>query len=411
MMTAAFMSGGGCYSSGEVERPMKKRSDGLLLLLTFVVAAASLIQDYRLSATIAGEREASLEVEREFGAMDSAVAGYRGAQAAYVADAGSLPAWTARTDALSTELEATLGRLRVSGAPGAASQYDAATAALADLAARDARARALVRSGSQVEASDIIFAESADPLQRLSAALSEARTLERAAIAERLTFTERLRMGVVAGAVVFLLAVSVFFRRRRKAAASAPAADVEMGNRLITPMPAAQTTAATPRGAPSASGSALNLADAAEVCADLARVIDGRDVPVLLERALGVLGARGAILWVADTAGAVLRPSFTSGYSEKVLEKMGVLQTNADNATSLAFRSMRTQVVRAASPSTRGAIAVPLVTAAGCVGVLSAEVDPSHPSQDTLSIARIIAAQIAAIVGPSDGAATHAAQA
>jgi hypothetical protein len=139
----------------------------------------------------------------------------------------------------------------------------------------------------------------------------------------------------------------------------------------------------------------VNLSDAADVCVDLARVIDGRDVAALLERAMGALGAKGGVLWVADSGAAVLRPSFASGYSEKVLSQLGALRIDADNATSLAFRSMRTQVVRATSVSARGAIAVPLVTATGCVGVLSAEVPSTNPSQETLAVARIIAAQVA----------------
>jgi hypothetical protein len=380
---------------------MSKRNDGLLLVLTVIVAAATLVQEYRLGTTIARERAEAIEVERDFGAMDAALAGYRGAQAAYVSGGGSLAAWTAKSDALSSELQATLTRRRASSAPAAMPQYDAATAALSELASRDAQARALIRSGSTLEASDVIFAESVDPVQRLSAALTEARSAEQAAVSNRLEFTSRIRMAMVAGAVVFLLAVVLFYRRWRRA----PAEGATGSTRQIAPLPA--SSHAGPAGASLATG--VNLADAAEVCVDLARVIDGRDVPDLLERALGVLGARGAILWVADTAGTVLKPSFTTGYSDKVLAKLGSLPIDADNATSLAFRSMQTQVVKAPTPAARGAIAVPLVTSAGCVGVLSAEVGASNPTADTLSVARIIAAQVAAIVSPSDGAAGRSA--
>jgi hypothetical protein len=48
-----------------------------------------------------------------------------------------------------------------------------------------------------VEASDVIFAESADPVDRLSAALAEARRLEAQQVASRETLTARLRAAMV----------------------------------------------------------------------------------------------------------------------------------------------------------------------------------------------------------------------
>jgi hypothetical protein len=406
---------------------MKKRSEGLLLGLTFVVGAATLVQDYRLTQTTSREQQAALAVEQDFGAMEAALAAYRGAQAAYLSANVPLGTWTARADTLSAEVESTLTRLRQSGAPLAAPQYEAALGALEDLGARDAQARALVRSGSPFEASDVIFSESTDALERLSAALAEARRIERADASSRLTLTSRIRMGVVAGAMVFLLAVLVFFRRRRAATesdaavattspaqgtlglsgAAVPAAASARIKGTAAKAPAATTSAAAGRGS---AESGVNLSDAADVCVDLARVIDGRDVAALLERAMAALGAQGGVLWVADAGASVLRPTFASGYPEHILAKLGALPVEADNATSIAFRSMRTQVVRAATPSSRGAIAVPLVTSSGCVGVLSAEVPSTDPSQETLAVARIIAAQVAAIVTPASGS-TMAAQA
>jgi hypothetical protein len=385
---------------------MTKRSEGLLLGLTFIVGAATLVQDYRLTDAIARERHAAITIEQDFGVMDAAIAGYRGAQASYFSEGAPLATWTARADTLSADVASTLTRLRESGAPLAAPQYEAALASLTDLVSRDAQARALVRSGSPFEAADLIFSGSTDAIERLSAALAEARRIERADATKRLTMTTRIRMGVVAGAIVFLLAVLVFFRRRRRvtvpAATSAATAPAQGTLGLSGPaVPAASAS-------PARKSSEVNLSDAADVCVDLARVIDGRDVAALLERAMGVLGARGGVLWVADAGSSTLRPTFASGYPEHVLAKLGALPVDADNATSIAFRSMRTQVVRAATPTSRGAIAVPLVTSSGCVGVLSAEVTSTDPSQDTLAVARIIAAQVAAIVTPSSNAAMAA---
>ena len=147
----------------------------------------------------------------------------------------------------------------------------------------------------------------------------------------------------------------------------------------------------------------VSLSAAAELCVDLARILDGRDVPGLLERTATLLDAKGLMIWSVDTGGALLRPSMCHGYSEKVLTRLRPLQVDADNVTSLAFRSMQPQSLLGATAADSGAIAVPLVTASGCVGVLAAEVRPGKPHPDLLPVARIVAAQFAALVAPIDG--------
>jgi hypothetical protein len=141
---------------------------------------------------------------------------------------------------------------------------------------------------------------------------------------------------------------------------------------------------------------------------DLARVMDSRDVPALLERATKVLEAKGVILWIVDATGAVLRPSLSHGYSDKVLNRLGALDVDADNVTSLAFRSVRSQVMPGAAPGAAGAIAVPLVTASGCNGVLSAELRETKPAPELLALTRIVAAQFATLIAPADSAARAA---
>ena len=112
---------------------------------------------------------------------------------------------------------------------------------------------------------------------------------------------------------------------------------------------------------------------------------------------------------MTDSAGAQLRPQLAHGYSDRVLTKMGTLQVDGDNVTSLAFRSVREQTVNGAASTSAGAIAVPLVTSSGCIGVLAAEVNRQRPSAETVDLARIIAAQFATLVVPS-GDASRAAQ-
>src|SRR5205814_1303379 len=55
----------------------------------------------------------------------------------------------------------------------------------------------------------------------------------------------------------------------------------------------------------------VDLQAVATVCNDLARVVDTRALPALLERTAGVLDASGIILWIADPDGRELAPIVT----------------------------------------------------------------------------------------------------
>jgi hypothetical protein len=151
-----------------------------------------------------------------------------------------------------------------------------------------------------------------------------------------------------------------------------------------------------------------SLPDAAELCVDLARVMDARDIPALLQRTAGVLEAKGVIVWVADSGATTLQPLLTHGYPERVVRRLGTLDVAADNVTSLAFRTLRAQTMNATPGAEAGAVAIPLVTAAGCTGVLAAEIKQHRPGPETLALARIIAAQLATIIGPLEASTSDA---
>jgi len=278
-------------------------------------------------------------------------------------------------------------------------------AALGDLNGIDGRAREFATTDRRFEASDLVFTDAVGPVTRLSGALSAALDAERQASEARLVSTRWMRLGLNGVAIACLpLAVVVFHRRSRQAETAADDAK------------AATDTSSSLEGVvsparPVTTQININMGAAAELCVDLGRVMDGRDVPALFERLAPVLGARGIVLWVVDASGALLRPSLTLGYSDRMVERLGALQTDGDNVTSLAFRSMRAQTVNGGAPAAPGAIAIPLVTAAGCVGVLSAEVNRTRPDSDTVAVARMIAAQFAAIVAPADVASMSEARA
>ena len=175
--------------------------------------------------------------------------------------------------------------------------------------------------------------------------------------------------------------------------------------------PQASAAAADVTGFSSSAWSApeFDLASAAELCVDLGRLVNGRDLPGLMARAATVLEAKGLVLWVSDATGLSLRPSVAHGYSEKVLQRIGSLPTDGDNVTSLAYRTLQPQVVRG-SIDGHGALAVPLITGQGCVGVLAAEVQGAKPGDARFAVARIIAAQLSTLVSPAAAASPLAAR-
>jgi hypothetical protein len=167
------------------------------------------------------------------------------------------------------------------------------------------------------------------------------------------------------------------------------------------PGSAVPAPSATPPPAPAPQRPSANLAAAAELCVDLAKVVDADDVPSLLERTAMVLDARGIVVWAIDSDGARLRASLSHGYPDKVLAKLRPLQIDADNVTSLACRSLQPQMVNGAMADDPAALAIPLLTGSGCVGVMSVELRQNRPHADLLPVARILGAQFSTLIAPT----------
>jgi len=120
----------------------------------------------------------------------------------------------------------------------------------------------------------------------------------------------------------------------------------------------------------------------------------------MLERTAGLLDASGIVLWIADPDGRELAPIVTHGYSRRLVTRLGTIPRAAENATAAAFRTCLLQTVDTDSVS-NGAIAAPLVTPSGCVGVMAAEIRNGRERQEAvLAAAGIVAAQLATLVGP-----------
>jgi hypothetical protein len=143
-----------------------------------------------------------------------------------------------------------------------------------------------------------------------------------------------------------------------------------------------------------------DLLGLASICSDLARLSDTGSLPSILERAAKALDATGLVLWVVDPDGKELMPVAAHGYPVSMLSRLGSINVHAENATAAAYRTGLLQTVKG-DTETEGAIAAPLVGAAGARGVMSAEVRHGGERQPARrATASIVAAQLATLVGP-----------
>jgi hypothetical protein len=169
---------------------------------------------------------------------------------------------------------------------------------------------------------------------------------------------------------------------------------VQTGNSAVQDLPAVDCT---PAKGPAPSEP--DLLAAAHLCTALGRIDDTGEVAPLLQEAAGILDAVGLIVWVWDQQATELRPALAHGYSDKVLAQLPTVKRETDNATAAAFRSAQTCVV-SGSDRASGALVVPLMAPAGCVGVLAIELRHGGEQTDSArALATIFAAQLARWIG------------
>jgi hypothetical protein len=372
---------------------MLNRARILTLVLACLVVFGTLFQTYRFDEQVKADSAREDTAIQQLHATDLALADVRQAQAAYVAAGQGSDFWMSHFDDALSRVEGTLReRQQSTQADGALAHYDAAIEQLEALRTSDRRARNYVNNAQLLLASDVIFVESQDIIGRIAANVSAARDTEVFAARQSVATVTRYRQGLMAGGLLvtlFLLLVAP-----RKARTDEP-----------SEMPVALDVAPEPAPAlPRLVEDTPDLNGAVDVCVDIARLLDGRDLPAILSRAASAIDAKGLVLWVMDEHGQTLRASMGHGYSDRMLTRLGHLPVAADNATSLACRTLQPQMVPGATPGHSGALAVPLISTNGCVGVLSAEVSGSRANSHQVSVARLIAAQLSSVIRPDAAA-------
>lgn len=389
-----------------------KRGVLIPALVGCLIIGGAAFQTWRFEQTAIALQTNEDRLARQFSALEMALSDMRAAQAGYVAAGQGPEFWFERVDEVAAQIEAVLSERQTVGHSDAVAPLAAAQKQLAALHVSDRRARNYVGNDQRLLASDVIFVESIEILGRLNTEVATARDIEIQANRREAATIRQYQAGLAGGAMVLLLGLILIAGRRRAPAAEPLVVQGPTGLASRSLGEVGSTVQGSEEvqesGGPEVQGSNeirgaewAKVGEAADVCVDIARLLDGRDLPALLARASSAIGAKGLVLWVIDEARETLQPSLSHGYSDRMIQRLGTLAVNADNVTSVACRTMQAQVLP-------GALAVPLIGTSGCVGVLAAEVSAASNTTATLPLARVIAAQLAAVISPLPSAAATA---
>jgi hypothetical protein len=388
----------------------------------------SRLTDLQLRSRQALEHSAAaMEASRRFqGSLHASVAAGQG-YLFWTADARRL---------LDRQREALLHLERLAN-PGSPSLVEALD--LVDrLGAAEQRARDHMDARQALLAGEVIFTDARDLSDALRAQIAAARNELSAAAAAAEASIRRTRAWLMAGGVGVLVLALVLLAPIPGAtppvsqidllpAGRSPAGELTLNSRPQPQdeAPARMTLSAEPLAQPQvvqaehASGDTATpfdqpdvaaaivpagtpdavLSDAAAVCTDLARVSESFQIAVVLERASAVLGASGIIVWMDSGGRRELTPVASTGYDERLVARLGVIPVSDTTLTATAFREAQSQTSDRAADAV-AALAVPLITPRGPVGVLAAEV----PGVDRVDASRvalgtIFAAQLAGLIG------------
>jgi len=380
------------------------------LLLLFLAASAATgyfmwTSETKVNATAETARRFDTDaVTAERGLIE-----LRASQQAYVAAGQGEPFWIEKVAAAISDLKASIAAIRVHATtPHAQTSVDTALAVLQDFEQMDRRAQDYARTGQRLMASDLIFSDGLELTTAAVNALEEARAADRQVHEHGIRETRQAQLIVLGSfAALAVLVVGLLVPLKGEAtghqasiAPPAMAGDSSKADPLDLALALDRNADKWPAKGRATAVETIDLDSVATLCTDLARVVDTRALPSILERTAAILDASGIVLWIADPDGRELTPIVAHGYSPQLVNRLGTIARDAQNVTASAFRTGLVQTVMADAVS-EGAIAAPLVTPGGTVGVMAAEVRGGGEKQTAkLAATSIVAAQLATLVGP-----------
>ncbi|MCX6544983.1 MAG: hypothetical protein NTV05_11310 [Acidobacteria bacterium] len=385
----------------------------LLVAIAVAALAAAGYQAWSLDQQARADRASITEFETRVRGLSQSLAEIGATQRGYVAEGQNSERWQTQLTQMMADAVSKLTDLRTAaGTPEAQGALEAAIETMASFGKADQKARNYVSSGQGLSASDVIFADGHDLLNKAIASVEEARLHETARHEAAAATARRTQMFYVGGALGLTLVILIALVPTPKTQDGRdPMTGAESGSGLGLSHPssgvagkeATRTPAATSAW-PAGQDRANNLAAAADICASLARVQSTRELPALLERVAGALDATGVIIWMPNGPPGLLHPVLAHGYASATLARMGAIGSDADNATATAYRT-RTVQTMPAEPLSGGALVVPLVTAEGCTGAMAIELKKNvEPTDAVRAVATILAAQLATLITPAPSA-------
>ncbi|HKB11852.1 MAG TPA: hypothetical protein VKD69_14415 [Vicinamibacterales bacterium] len=322
-----------------------------------------------------------------------ALADARLSQQAYVAAGQGIGFWMPKVTSNSEMADAALAALRTSAGEAARAPLDQATESAKAFGNVERRVREYLKAGQQLMAGDVIYTEGT---QAATAAMRQVEMARRAesqsfdAVVGVLRYQEAVALGA-AGAVALLVVLVLAFKPREKTSA------IETPPLSIAPT---ASIAPAPRPAPAPEPTNTEIfKNAATLATDFGRVRDLDELTRLLGRAAELIDASGVMVWISSAGGSELRPVLAHGYGADMLARIPAVARSADNAAAKAFRSGTLQIVLARPGQSTGAVVAPILSAAGCIGALSAEIRHGAETSETIqSLATMMAAHLSAVV-------------
>jgi hypothetical protein len=322
---------------------------------------------------------------------------------AYVAPGQGLPFWGKRTLETIENLRESVVDLDRMVKPTGGSLSETLNG-IDQLSAAEKRARGYVSRDEMQLAGDVIFTEVRDLLasattqvQSVRDGLTRAHDRRAAAIRQ-----EQVMLG--GGALAIWIGIALLLLPTEpKAAAKDPGEwRNELKESLKKPIPLAPEPPKAPEPQVTiVPGIEINaLREVSEICKDLSALADPGALEGALARVCTILNATGLIVWIPSNDGNTLSPVATSGFDPKLVTRIGTIGRDSANLTAAAFREGIAKVspVTATTPA---ALAVPMCSPSGAAGILSVELKPGQPVDDSkVSLAAIVAAQLATLAMP-----------
>ena len=348
-----------------------------------------------------------LDAERSFSALGWELNGHiselRTNQQAYVAAGQDRLHWMQKVTEQLDTVDISLTTLaQLATAASTVGSLENAQVAINDFARMDTRARDHSDLGQDLMASDLLFTDGPELALIAMTHIDRALKTERDA-RDTATTAHRKSQGVALAAamgtsvLVTLLLLPVSARPIEESSGSIGQEDVHVpsdGPLTIIATPTDETVI-TAGISPT-----LDLQLAAKLCTDLGQLSNTSQLNVILARAAQIFNASGIIVWILDASKNSLRPAVGHGYSETTLARFGSVSCDDDNVTALSFRDAQIHIVPADS-SSLGAIAAPIVSMSGCIGVLSMELQGGWElNEDVQATAAILTAQLSTLVVP-----------